>query len=86
MAASVWKGPLISIPIRLFRAARSERVPLRELYRAESSAFAHTDESDMPASEPMRNLVSSVFGVFLSRSAMPYAPLNSTFPFLASSD
>jgi hypothetical protein len=59
MAASVWKGPLISIPIRLFRAARSERVPLRELYRAESSAFAHTEESDMPASEPMRNLVSA---------------------------
>jgi DNA end-binding protein Ku len=56
MAASVWKGHitfgLISIPIRLLRAARSERVPLRELYRAEPAAFADTDESDMPASEP----------------------------------
>jgi DNA end-binding protein Ku len=56
MAASVWKGHitfgLISIPIRLLRAARSERVPLRELYRAEPAAFADTDESDMHASEP----------------------------------
>jgi DNA end-binding protein Ku len=39
MAASVWKGQitfgLITIPVRLLRAARSERVPLRELYRTE---------------------------------------------------
>ena len=38
MASSVWKGHitfgLITIPVRLLRAARSERVPLRELYRA----------------------------------------------------
>jgi len=42
MATSVWKGHitfgLISIPIRLLRAARSERVPLRELYRVASRA------------------------------------------------
>jgi DNA end-binding protein Ku len=39
MAVSVWKGSitfgLISIPVRLFRAARSERVPLRELRRTQ---------------------------------------------------
>jgi DNA end-binding protein Ku len=39
MASSVWKGHitfgLITIPVRLLRAARSERVPLRELQRTE---------------------------------------------------
>ena len=42
MAASVWKGHitfgLITIPVRLLRAARSERVPLRELYRIDEPA------------------------------------------------
>jgi DNA end-binding protein Ku len=39
MASTVWRGyitfGLISIPVRLFRAARAERVPLRRLHRAE---------------------------------------------------
>lgn len=39
MASTVWRGyvvfGLISIPVRLFRAARAERVSLRRLYRAE---------------------------------------------------
>ncbi|MBV9404317.1 MAG: Ku protein [Acidobacteriaceae bacterium] len=39
MAATVWRGyitfGLISIPVRLFRAARPERVGLRRLYRPE---------------------------------------------------
>lgn len=38
MATTVWKGylafGLVSIPVRLFRAARAERVPLRQLYRS----------------------------------------------------
>ena len=42
MASTVWRGyitfGLISIPVRLFRAARAERVPLRRLYRAEAPA------------------------------------------------
>jgi DNA end-binding protein Ku len=37
VASTVWRGyisfGLISIPVRLFRAARAERVPLRRLYR-----------------------------------------------------
>jgi DNA end-binding protein Ku len=40
MASTVWRGfitfGLISIPVRLFRAARPERVNLRKLYRAEA--------------------------------------------------
>lgn len=38
MATTVWKGylafGLVSIPVRFFRAARAERVPLRQLYRS----------------------------------------------------
>jgi DNA end-binding protein Ku len=43
MATSVWKGyitfGLISIPVRLLRAARSERVPLREVYHPQEAAI-----------------------------------------------
>jgi DNA end-binding protein Ku len=44
VATTVWKGylafGLVSIPVRLFRAARAERVPLRQLYRTRSSEVA----------------------------------------------
>jgi DNA end-binding protein Ku len=57
MPASVWKGHiafgLITIPDRLLRAARSERVPLRELYRADSAAPVNEDaEEDVAPSPP----------------------------------
>src|ERR1700729_2958788 len=56
MAASVWKGHiafgLIAIPVRLLRAARSERVPLRELYRADSSPTQTEDDDKDVASSP----------------------------------
>jgi DNA end-binding protein Ku len=42
MAATVWKGHvtfgLVSIPVRLFRAARPQRVKLRQLYRPSQPA------------------------------------------------
>lgn len=65
MASTVWRGymsfGLISIPVRLFRAARAERVSLRRLYRSEpvSSAssspapFGDADEEE-PAPRPSR--------------------------------
>src|SRR5271169_5062632 len=38
MAATVWKGHLtfglVSIPVRLYRAARAEKVSMHQLYRA----------------------------------------------------
>jgi DNA end-binding protein Ku len=50
MPSSVWKGHitfgLITIPVRLFRAARSERVPLRELYRPDRPDRAQKDRQD----------------------------------------
>lgn len=54
MASTVWRGyvsfGLITIPVRLFRAARAERVGLRRLYRAERPAYpeADVDEEPMP--------------------------------------
>ncbi len=42
MASTVWRGylafGLISIPVRLFRAARAERVSLHRVYRTEASS------------------------------------------------
>ena len=59
MAASVWKGHitfgLITIPVRLLRAARSERVPLRELYRTNEVAEREDTPSVAPAAKgPVR--------------------------------
>jgi DNA end-binding protein Ku len=54
MAATVWKGfitfGLISIPVRLFRAARPERVSLRRLYRAGSSNSEKSADKEKPRS------------------------------------
>ena len=45
MASTVWRGyitfGLISIPVRLFRAARPERVNLKQLYRVQSPQTAN---------------------------------------------
>ena len=53
MASTVWRGyisfGLISIPVRLFRAARAERVPLRRLHRQIPEV-----ESALPDSERRR--------------------------------
>jgi DNA end-binding protein Ku len=58
MASTVWRGyisfGLISIPVRLFRAARAERVSLRKLHRAEelppeTPARREIEEDDRPA-------------------------------------
>jgi DNA end-binding protein Ku len=47
MASTVWKGHLtfglVSIPVRLVRAARAERVKLRQLYRREALPAAVED-------------------------------------------
>jgi hypothetical protein len=55
MASSVWKGHitfgLITIPVRLLRAARSERVPLRELSPSRSRALSRKDEEAEPELE-----------------------------------
>jgi len=50
MASTVWRGfitfGLVSLPVRLFRAARAERVSLRRLYRAEAPASSYSQGSE----------------------------------------
>lgn len=60
MASTVWRGyvtfGLISIPVRLFRAARAERVSFRRLYRQEPLQSAHpvhrSSVDEAPEPEP----------------------------------
>lgn len=58
MATTVWKGHLtmglVSIPVRLLRAARARRVPLRQLYRPARSA--ESDESSSESEKPALTL------------------------------
>jgi DNA end-binding protein Ku len=50
MATTVWRGfvtfGLISIPVRLFRAARAERVSLRRLYRAAPTVTGGVEDEE----------------------------------------
>jgi DNA end-binding protein Ku len=59
MASTVWRGyisfGLISIPVRLFRAARPERVGLRRMYRAGSPENREADDEEQaPATAAVR--------------------------------
>jgi DNA end-binding protein Ku len=62
MASTVWRGyvtfGLISIPVRLFRAARPERVNLRRLFRSEhrSEPAAPEQETESEEAAPIRSL------------------------------
>ncbi len=57
MASTVWRGyisfGLISIPVRLFRAARAERISLRRLHRepagVQERSSAYSEEIDRPS-------------------------------------
>ncbi len=61
MASTVWRGyisfGLISIPIRLFRAARAERVSFRRLYREEPAE--NPDAMEERQSAPLQRLPKS---------------------------
>ena len=56
MAATVWKGHLsfglVSIPVRLFRAARAEKIGFRQLHRA-GPVEDQAPESETPMAEPI---------------------------------
>lgn len=59
MASTVWRGfltfGLISIPVRLFRAARAERISFRRVYRASPEPSDEADTESEP--EPERPAV-----------------------------
>src|SRR5438128_11908744 len=57
MAATVWKGQLtfglVSIPVRLYRAARAEKVSFRQLYRRASVEETSVEEAEAaPVHQP----------------------------------
>lgn len=64
MASTVWRGfitfGLVSVPVRLFRAARAERVSLRRLYRTEAPPRSYgqdaedEDVEEAPQPEPAK--------------------------------
>src|SRR4051794_39007091 len=55
MASTIWRGfitfGLVSVPVRLFRAARAERVSLRRLYRADAAGPSYSQNSDEDETE-----------------------------------
>jgi len=69
VATSVWRGHisfgLVSIPVRLYRAARAERVKLREVYTVQPEAPPEPEDAEPPPSrrsgpvpvEPRANVV-----------------------------
>lgn len=60
MASTVWKGHLtfglVSIPVRLFRAARAEKIGLHQLYRAPRRETPEAVETSRPKSGPLPTL------------------------------
>jgi DNA end-binding protein Ku len=58
MTATVWKGHLtfglVSIPVRLVRAARAERMKLRQLYRPRTAVAPELNEEQAAAAPPSR--------------------------------
>jgi len=58
MAATVWKGHLtfglVSMPVRLVRAARAERLKLRQLYRPKEMPQPEEQEPSTPAPVQLR--------------------------------
>jgi len=86
MASTVWRGyisfGLISIPVRLFRAARAERVGLRRMYRAEAAEAPEPPGRDAPA-RPAEGQLSkaTVPGPVLARRASAVSEEPAVTPF-----
>jgi DNA end-binding protein Ku len=78
MASSVWKGHitfgLITIPVRLLRAARSERVPLRELFPASGHLPENDEEHGQADAEQSSQLSRGKGLVRIDRKATDSAP------------
>jgi DNA end-binding protein Ku len=82
MASTVWRGyltfGLVSIPVRLFRAARAERVSLKRLYRAPaaSRSFASYKEPEDSNEEDDAGAARSEESTEKSRGDEPVWPLS----------
>jgi DNA end-binding protein Ku len=91
MASTVWRGyitfGLISIPVRLFRAARAERVSLRRVYR---EAPISTEEDEETAAKPVSRAAGKRFesrddltAAFQAQPATEAAPVPVRAPVVA---
>jgi len=65
MAATVWKGHLsfglVSIPVRLYRAARAEKVSFRQLHWT-AAAQDQAPQPETPVAEPNSHSANSTGG------------------------
>jgi DNA end-binding protein Ku len=73
MASTVWKGHLtfglVSIPVRLFRAARAEKISLHRLYRPARVETAEQDREEAEEEAPPRIAALNVPGSAKARAA-----------------
>ena len=93
MASTVWRGyisfGLISIPVRLYRAARAERISLRRLYRPSAGAQEPPadpeppEENDEPPSALFRSAKSILAPAALKQAANAPTPIRAPEPVLA---
>ena len=99
MASTVWRGyitfGLVSIPVRLFKAARPERIPLRRVTRASNAqngskqgSSAHEESEEFVPSAPLlktgRQLSGQSTGIALAAKAVaPPLPMQSPEPLLS---
>ena len=78
MATSVWKGHLtfglVSIPVKLYRAARAEKTGFRQVHEATGTRVRQTlyRESEQPVAGPVRVEFNAVqmTGITPGRSAL----------------
>lgn len=82
MATSVWKGHLtfglVSIPVRLVRAARAERVKLRQLHRPMTMTNAYAPSQQPPTLVPPRAQPNVIVASSETASA-PVAPVRRSY-------
>ncbi len=73
MASTIWKGHLtfglVSIPVRLFRAARAEKVSLHQLYRAPRTESRESEAAEAAEEQPRRIAAMHVPGAPKAREA-----------------
>jgi len=84
MASTVWRGyitfGLISIPVRLFRAARSERVKLKQVFRVPVIKDRDKLEFEHPNAETPELDEETDFSFSDSRPESPVRPIEAVIP------
>jgi DNA end-binding protein Ku len=84
MAATVWKGHLtfglVAMPVRLVRAARAERLKLRQLYRPKEMPQPEEQEPSTPAPVQLRRQPEAQLQTSpIATEPVPVAPVQRVF-------